>query len=359
MSKRESTIQCIYCKKPKPRPSKGEHIILAALGGRATIREVCSDCNRLLGRTVDQRFLESSFTALHRYYCSDINTGEVVRPQFLPFEYGMLDIRVLNDGSMDILPQVALIPDGTLFAAAEPDQSLVWRELNRFLSSSPTVHLDLIDDANHVPTRLVIDRSGRSHLLRSRSHEDADRLVKLLSNGVQSGEFQPWTPPQPDRVHLPMDFNIPGRCAAKMALNMACYVVGSEVILRGAFDPVRKYILGEDVISGPAMSADGEQGVRVDYRFVDPWVNRQPLSAGETYGNWHAVILGHFRNRLTGLVLIYGGIDRFKVHLGPFPESFESRFPVSLKSDIDDDWWSMIEQPELRWRSNERPVWDR
>ena len=100
-------IVCVYCKTEKARPPRGEHIVLKGLGGRATISEVCAECNGLLDTRVDGEFLRSTHIALHRFFDPAVQEGEVTSPQFLPTEYGYIDVRLMNSGEMDILPQAA------------------------------------------------------------------------------------------------------------------------------------------------------------------------------------------------------------------------------------------------------------
>jgi hypothetical protein len=75
MSKHTENIACIYCRESKPRPSKGEHIILSALGGRATIRDVCGECNHALGRDIDEPFLQKSLIGIYRLVCPSVVDG--------------------------------------------------------------------------------------------------------------------------------------------------------------------------------------------------------------------------------------------------------------------------------------------
>ncbi len=104
MSVSGASIVCIYCKATKPRPRKGEHLILEGLGGRATTRTVCGVCNNQLGQ-LDQEFLRNTHIALHRFLDSSVQDGEVRAPQFAPFEHaGRSGLRALSTRDHRALP---------------------------------------------------------------------------------------------------------------------------------------------------------------------------------------------------------------------------------------------------------------
>jgi len=90
----DASIVSVYCKKTKPRPKKGEHIILDGLGGKSTIREVCGSCNGRLRRSPYEEYLRKSHAARWRYFDPLVLRGEVGAVQFLQFEWGYLDGRL-------------------------------------------------------------------------------------------------------------------------------------------------------------------------------------------------------------------------------------------------------------------------
>jgi len=120
------TILCVYCCKPKPRPAKGEHIILKGLRGRATIINVCGgpdSCNQTLGDELDIEMLRNSFIALHRYYDPKVLKGQVGGTQFLRSRFGgFYDCKMFNSGQPHLLPQVVLADQGAIVAVEDDDK---------------------------------------------------------------------------------------------------------------------------------------------------------------------------------------------------------------------------------------------
>jgi len=205
---------------------------------------------------------------------------------------------------------------------------------------------------------MVFDRTRRSHLIRARTEEDADELLRRLQVGIPVGEFELWELPRIVTVRSEMDLNATGRCVAKMAFNAACYVFGSGVIRTEYYDPVRAYIRGLDVISGPATDENGEDGVLVDYRFVDRWIEDEPRANSPPHADWQSIELSRRGNELFATVLLYGGYFEFGVHLGPFPGWCTDRVPIRIRSEYDGDWWELGASHPVRWPSNRLPPWE-
>jgi hypothetical protein len=333
-------IRCVYCKASKPRPKNGEHIILDGLGGTATIIDACGDCNHGFGKALDREFLRNSIIALNRLFDPAAISGEVPRPQFVPTEWGHLDARIANDRSLTIPPQVARL-SANRFIIVCPGDGPPEEDLAKTLQSDiERIVVSVRDIPEYEPARVIFGRPGKTHLLRARRSEDADSLLADLRTGLPVATFALWKPDiERVRIRISFDVNVPGRCAAKMAFNMATAVLGSDVMLREDFDPVRAYIRGEDVLEGPAVGENGEVGCTIDYRFVDPWIDR-PRAQGATDTRVHAITLEVAAGRLYAHVSLFGGLDYFRVRLGPLAEGVkESTMIFALSCRPDGDWW--------------------
>jgi hypothetical protein len=347
------SIVCIYCEVTKPRPTKGEHLILEGLGGRATTRTVCGDCNNQLS-LLDQELLRNTHLALHRFMDPAFQEGEVRAPQFVTFEHGYLDIRLLNTGAADLLPQAALINGGLFVVASEPDQLVLDEVLTALSNGEPACARSVRDVAEHDPPRLVVSRQKRSHLIRARTNEDADRVLAAVRKGVKPAGYAPWDARIKTSLRLSIDVNVPGRCAAKMAYNMAAEVLGSDYMRGRAFKPVRAYILGTNVTSGTGIGENGEEGAIIDYRFVDPWFGDPHPQKWPT--NHHALSLGAVGDKLCAAVELFGAIERFWIRLGELGPARLGRLPCLLVRRDDADWW-ILPRRQRAWRHSEKPMW--
>ncbi len=70
---------CILCRQPITEKTKPEHVLLNALGGRMTVREIiCSGCNHEMGIGPDQD-LANSVVALRNSGNLKAGDGEIHR----------------------------------------------------------------------------------------------------------------------------------------------------------------------------------------------------------------------------------------------------------------------------------------
>jgi len=120
---------CVYCKQEAPLPKKGEHIVLAGLGGRATIDDVCSPCNQRFGDRLDREFLRSTLIALDRLLDPEVLSGEGPGPQFVKTEQGYLDARILNSGRCEVLRQIICVDEAVSLLSFTNDA----RDLNQLV----------------------------------------------------------------------------------------------------------------------------------------------------------------------------------------------------------------------------------
>lgn len=59
-------MKCIICNNDKePSEFSKEHVIPESAGSSYFIDTVCKDCNNLLGRTIDNKFLDNFFVKLY------------------------------------------------------------------------------------------------------------------------------------------------------------------------------------------------------------------------------------------------------------------------------------------------------
>lgn len=347
-------IRCVYCKDVKPRPRRGEHVILNGLGGRTTIQDVCGDCNAFLGKHVDEEFLRRSFVALRRLLDPRIRDGEAPAPQFANTEVGYLDVRLPNSGFLDLLPQVLLEGDRLRICAADFDQPLIEKALREVQEAGRAcVHVVVRDTPDHEPARLVVNRKGRKHLVRARDAAQVDRLLGLIEKTPPSGEYQNWDLKPEVQLLLSMDVNTPGRCAAKMAFNAATYTLGPNVMISADYDPVRNFILGEDVMEGPVTTDGGEEGLLLDTRFVDDMRESPPTRGNSTD---HTIIVDVVGDQLCSSVSLFGGAEAFSVRLGPAPSSKMDRLPMAVTIAAAGEVWCLLNHGRLWWH-HEEPIW--
>lgn len=333
-------IRCVYCRNVKPKPKTGEHIILDGLGGRSTTRDVCDACNQWLGNNVDVEFLRNSFFALHRYFDPNYQQGHIGKTQFIETSHGYWDATLANSGQLDFPPQFALHPAGWVLFAQGPDQAMADELLAAVRSARPdTIHRNIRDVPEHAPARLVL--RGKTPQLRARTDAEADQVLALAAGAgrIDSGRpFEPLTLPETMQIRMSVDPNFVGRCAAKMAFNMATAVFGARALLDDAFSPVREYILGTDVRDGPTVGEDGEPAILIDQRYVEPWLGRSSRPPVTSTGV-HAIELVARGGGIGAFIGLFGGSEWFAVRLGPTTGLDTRRLGTRLVRRDEDDYW--------------------
>ncbi len=252
-------ITCIYCKRVRERPARGEHVMLEALGG-TTIRDVCGGrggCNQKFGDTIDRELLRNSPVTLHRLILSK---GQDHEQQMFYFrqDHGVwLDAIVrVGDRAMVIPPQV-YVHDGKPFVIAtrefEAERIALLEMAVEALSSATRI---IHDWDQHAPTRLVLQPARGRYIARARSTEDCDaffeilraKLPELAARTAGGGAVEIALGfEKPIILPLGTAINDPPRCAAKMAFNFLSYYLVSDIALRLEFDSVRAYINGDKV----------------------------------------------------------------------------------------------------------------
>lgn len=335
-------ITCIYCKQPRPRPSRGEHIVLESLGGRQTIQDVCADCNGQFGRTIDLALARSSLVPLDKMLTHGVPAAELKVPVFLPspIDGTLLDGCVYGGlTGVELRPQIyfsegmfrmiaGTVAGYDLLREAILDRSSDWVE-----NAKPAV--DPRPEAS-TPRLVAVRERKRLHpYIRAQTIEDVERfrgqvrealprLRQALLRGTAPESFT--ADASAGFVRLSVKANDAPRCGAKMAFNFLCYYLGSEVALRDEFDPVRGYIRGDDVLPDESIvTPEGEQGLQVDTRFVENWL-KEPVStiALEPFDRGHSIYLGAQRLNIHVSVALFGRVT-FRVSLGVLQGGVELR----------------------------------
>lgn len=324
-------------------PSKGEHIILKGLGGRATTRNVCSDCNQEFGDDLDNKFLRHGPLAYYRYLDPTVKTGRLGGVQFVPSPRGgFLDATVHNSQDTEIKTQVHIIGNDFLVFRPEAIAAQAERMIDGLKGKDLAIKLDVADDEWHEPPRFIPDMTGKSHLIRARTAEQAEQVRASIKKGSmpEKGEVEPVdVTGQPVMLRTTYEPNVVGRCVAKMAFNLASIVFGAEPLVRESFNPVRDYIRGKNVeVKDLTTTSEGQLVGELDERFVDRWFN-EPRSQPIAPTSWHVIELAKRDKQLVAQLHLVGGIWRFLVRLGPFDGLHADGVPSGLSREDDDDHW--------------------
>ena len=336
-------ILCVYCCKVKPLPTKGEHIILKGLGGRATTKNVCYDCNKEFGDDLDNKFLRHGPLAYYRYLDPTVKIGQVGGVQFVPSPRGgFLDATIHNSQDTEIKTQVHIVGNDFLVFRPEAIAAEAERMIERLKGIDLVIKSDIVDAESHEPPRFIPDMKGKSHLIRARTAEQVELVRAAIKKGSkpEKGEVEPVDiTGQPVMLRMSFDPNIVGRCAAKMAFNLASMIFGAEPLVHERFNPVRDYIRGENAQDAQLTNTpDGKVVGVLDERFVDRWFN-EPRSQPIAPTSWHIIELAKRDDQLVAQLHLVGGIWKFFVRLGPFEGLNPAGIPAGLSREDSEDYW--------------------
>ena len=336
-------ILCVYCGELKPLPPKGEHIVLKGLGGRAVTRLVCGDCNQEFGDELDNKFLRHGPVAYYRFLDPTVTRGQIGDVQFVPSPRGgYLDTIFHNTQETEVKTQVHIIGEDFLIFRPDKDADEVDRILESLKGVDATIRPEILDEEWHDPPRFIVDMKRKSHLIRARTQDLAEKVRAAIKKGPKppTSEVEPVDiTGQPAMLRMSYDPNLIGRCVAKMAFNLASMVFGSEAMVHHRFDPVREYIRGNNVIEAQLTTTpDGKVVGKLDERHVARWFN-EPRSELIRPTSWHIVELDRYRGELVARVCLVGGLLRFFVRLGPLGDLQGEGLPAAVSREDDGDYW--------------------
>ena len=331
----ETIVRCIYCK--QDRPASREHVLARSLGGDLTKPMICVPCNGGRLSSIDQALAERSLVALSRiaYTPASAFAAKLGFDGFLVDERSGLTLEVvmINEMQTLVLPQVHVTRDTEKWhiSPVAPDSNASAR-LGAFIESRITagtlraIHVKVGPAGAGSTPRLVMHRKDDA-FVRVQTNEDAELLFKGLEETWMQNSAA-YTAALADGkgraridkpfVELQMEIQLDDtyRAVAKTAFNVLAARVGTDFALSPEFDPIRAYVLGDD-IRHPATLNEGE--IAVDKRFV------QMLDADTEAlvpTDEHAVTVFYTPPALLAWVTLYK-THNFVVRLGgvPLPEA--------------------------------------
>ena len=130
--KQKDRVTCIFCREEK-NPSD-EHVIPSALCGNLTIRNICKDCNSILGREADVDFEANWYIA--RAY-KELGWEEKLPEVIRKAEVSATDreslicmkLKIIDKDDFRIVPQD--LPDGSLIVPEEEANDVIHKKVAR------------------------------------------------------------------------------------------------------------------------------------------------------------------------------------------------------------------------------------
>jgi hypothetical protein len=284
--------------------------------------------------SIDQALSDHSLVALSRvaYTPPDAFPVSITGDRFCrdPETGLMLDVALHNKIQARILPQIHVtLPDendNRETHVIAPDMES-HRRLDAFIRAAVkegtlgSTHIKVGPDIAGPTIRFVLHRKDQAYVRVPLGNRDEGvLLLKVIEKAWEKfgstshlNEDLPSRPIEqptvtsrmsicPDDIH---------RAVAKIAFNLMAVRLGTHFALRLEFDPIRKYIIGEDVSHD--VPREGE--VSMDTRFV------QQRHGGETFvaTENHTVLLATQGKTLFALVTLYGEHE-YRVLLGDVDE---------------------------------------
>lgn len=319
------SARCIYCHE-KRQPSR-EHILQSCIGGDLTTLAlhqqawahpftVCVSCNRSFS-VIDQSLADASFVAADRVVFTPPklpvrSPGESL---FWDEARGLWEeIKTINGMVPTLLPQIHLRDNATfeLIASRDTDAKAFIEAINDLVLRGELegahVRLSLGDKCT---TPRIARHRQKEFYVRARSLEEGRRfLSELLSNWPQLlGQFRtaaPWrkTIPRPRfETHMSICLDDNFRAVAKSAFNLLAAKMGPAFAGRAEFDPLRRYICGQELVHPENAGPDV---VLVDQRFVMMEAGRE---RGPLPTTRHVVCFKYERPTLFAFLVLYGSIS--------------------------------------------------
>lgn len=304
-----------------------------SLGGDLVEPMLCAECNGEKLSPLDQALAERSLVALARvaYTPKTAFAVKLGGDQFFKDDVSGLvfDVVLKNEMQPVLLPQVHLkqvVDEHTVVMSIGVADQASFERLDKVLKAwiedgtLSATHVKIGPHHAGPTARFVAHRMGDAYV-RAQSQEDAERLIEALQVGwnkastekrkaIQAGKGQrsvekPWV-----QIDVEWKLDDANRAVAKIAMNTMAARIGSQFALSPEFDPLRAYILGEDIRHPPQL-APGE--IAVDGRFVTRTDDAAVVPTGE-----HAVTLCYVAPTLYAWVTLYRD-HNYVVRLGDIP----------------------------------------
>lgn len=322
---------CIYCRSTTG-PFTGEHVLGRSLGGNLKIKDVCDICNNQRLSKIDQALAERSTISLPRLVRTPTTQPVRLGGEHFIEESGLdIEVRVGNELDVRALPQIhaplPFTPERTtltthcdswpafdafvkLVELRIADRTL--QKTRIFASGTRTLRsISLVQrQSNELAVRAETEEQGRTFL---------DWLQKhwrqyITQRSRERATTQPLgTTLRMEVAHRPDDYQ---RAIAKTALNYLAFANGSEFALRPELDPLRAYVLGQNLQVDHAAVAAGD--VAHDSRFV----RMLDTDAGLVPTESHVVLLGTVERELLALITFYGRVH-YLVRMGTLADGEE------------------------------------
>lgn len=207
---------CILCKSPIRIKAKPEHILLNALGGRATVRMIiCPACNEKMGGGPDRDLVESV------KFLSPIaglkNGDGKAAPAVTQLSSEGLNFNLLHGGQVKVLN--------------------IKRKLN-FVNGGYEVEIEAFDE--QVADQLL--RGVVAQIAKSANQSKDEKFTQRICNDLSKGRQTAFI--KAPSLHQQIPF---GEGKSQQAMAKACFVlwgkhVGNDECLSSRYDPARQYI---------------------------------------------------------------------------------------------------------------------
>lgn len=102
-------IKCLYCNNFRPRPNGvGEHIFPKSLGAEVKLKQVCSKCNSLAAKEIEDPFINSNQIKLIRNVYQIKKGNKPVQPLNLTYVYNNEKFHITINGNKVIIRNIML-----------------------------------------------------------------------------------------------------------------------------------------------------------------------------------------------------------------------------------------------------------
>lgn len=359
---------CIYCQKraavTDPKKSKGtEHAFARSLGGNLRVSSVCQECNNSFS-SIDEALAQHSVVSFMRACETDPSSfcTKIGHEHFLynPEHNIWLEVSVENEFQPKIIPQIHLMPRGPSepiktrhIAASREDHNRLVSSINKVVDEGALhkIHLKIDTDGNCSTPRLVLYRQD-ALFLRATSVEAANEMLSVIKENwanlrerakkefnEQNGTFQAIQNPTVS-ISLTIKPNDINRAIAKNAFNILAHERGADFAHRSEFNPIRKYIMGEELSSNKP-NDDGK--FSIDRRFVlGDAFSQTPLVST----SMHFIVVVYYKERqeIIASIILYQQ-QQYVIKLATI--SLETEFAFAYEFSYDRSEYRKLSSLEL------------